>query len=167
MATISYGYQCFINCREIRFTLQFTTDIDSFDEGLEFGIQGLHTVNGDREWIPVMYYASQPNRSNLIYVGDIQTSDSTVVIRGFSVPYVMVGEGEEHSAELKVCIDSTIDVGSLSFRWIQTVEQVNASDGLVFLLIDDISVKYVNPSSPDDLEIVIITDNFNRQTSIR
>ena len=160
---------CFINyCREIGFTLQFTTDVDSFDEGLEFGIQGLHTINGDREWIPVMFYASQPNRSNSIYVGNIQTSDrlSTVNIRGFSVPYVVVGEGEEHNADLNVCIDSTIDVGSLSFRWIQTVEQVNVSDGLVFLLVDDISVKYINPSSPDDPEIVV-TDNFNEQTSIR
>lgn len=150
-----------VSFREVRFTLQFTTDIDSFDEGFEFGIQGL---NSSREWIPIMYYASQLDRSDMIYIGDMNSiSDSTVNIRGYSVPYMVIGE-EEHNAELKICNDSTIDVGLLSFRWIQTVEQnlTNASDDLVFL--DDVTIKYVSQSDP---EIEIVTDNFNYQTDIR
>ena len=108
--------------REVSFKLQLATDIDSFDEGVEFGIQNYSS----REWIPVMFYASQYNRSNQIYVGEMDTSRNTVNIRGYNVPFTVIGE--EHDAELKnvtikLCSDSTTileNVEFLSFRWIQT-----------------------------------------------
>ena len=147
--------------REVSFKLQLATDIDSFDEGVEFGIQ-----NYSREWIPIMFYASQYSRSNQIYVGEMDTSSNTVNLRGYNVPFTMISGGEDDAEhELKICSESSTlleNVEFLSFRWIQTVEQTNKTDDLVFL--DDVQIISVDRSESSR---EIIMDYFNSQESIR
>ena len=151
--------------REVSFKLQLATDIDSFDEGVEFGIQNYSS----REWIPVMFYASQYSRSNQTYVGEMDTSSNTVNIRGYNVQFILISGGED-DAELKnltikLCSDSSTileNVEFLSFRWIQTVVQTNTTDNLVFL--DDIQIKSVDPSQ---ISHELLMDDFNNQASIR
>ena len=129
-------------------------DLDSLDEGVEFG----YRLN-DNEWIPLAWYSSQTNRDDWIEVGML-TDNNNLTVRGFSVPYI---HGNAQNVALKLCGSEVIEDGaSLSFRWLQTTNS-SLGEGLDDIAIDDVQI--VIKSST--LQLVLLTDNFNNQMSIK
>ena len=147
-------------CREIRFFLNTTPDesnLDSLDEGLEFGYRN------DSEWIPLAFFSSLVDQDNVIKVGE-QTGNNLITIRGYSVPFIL---GDTHSVQLKLCGSDIIqDNASLimSFRWLQTVRSSLASS-VDDIAIDNVQISIMSPTQ--QLNVELLTDNFNNQINIR
>ena len=143
--------------REIVFFLNLMPDnsnLDSLDEGVEFG----YRINNNNEWIPLAWYSSHTNRDDWIEVGTLTNNNLT--IRGFSVPFI---HGDTHNVALKLCGSEVIeDGGSLSFRWLQTVNS-SLGPGIDNIAIDDVQIGIKSST----LQLVLLMDNFDNQMSIK
>ena len=154
---ISIGLTIDFFCRNIDFFLNLMPDIghlDSVDEGVEFG----YRINNN-EWIPLVWYSSQRSRDNWTEVGTL-TNDNNLMVRGFSVPFI---HGNTHSVALKLCGSEVVEDGaSLSFRWLQTVNSSLAPS------VDDIAIDDVQIGIKSSiLQLVLLTDNFDNQMTIK
>ena len=130
-----------------------TSNLDSLDEGVEFG----YRLNNN-EWIPLVWYSSRTNRDDWIKVGTLTSNILTV--RGFSVPFI---HGVTHNVVLKLCGSEIIEDGaSLSFRWLQTVNS-SVAPSEDDIAIDDVQIGIKSST----LQLVLLTDNFNNQISIK
>ena len=147
------------SCRTVAFDLDFPNNrLDSFDEGVELGFRDL---NSGREWIPLTFYASRVTsiRDDKIKVGDIILMNDTINIRGYNVPFILMGSAQ--SVQLKVC-GKEIERASatISFRWLQTVLSPGV-EGNEAVVLDNVAIYISFPQ----LQVLLI-DNFNNQDTI-
>ena len=128
-------------------------DLDSLDEGVELG----YRLNNN-EWIPLAWYSSRANRDDSIKVGIL--TNNNLLVRGFSVPFY---PGDTHNVALKLCGSEIIEDGaSLSFRWLQTASPT-VEPSVDDIAIDDVQIGIKSST----LQLVLLTDNFDNQMSIK
>ena len=133
-----------------------SNNLNSLDEGVEFGYRF------NTEWIPLAWYSSRDNRDNSIKVGTL--TNNNLVVRGFSVTVPNYrGNTQNIHIALKLCGSEVIEGGaSLSFRWLQTVNS-RLEEGVDNIAIDDVQIGINSPT----LQLVLLTDNFDDQMSIK
>ena len=161
-----------LNCiyRIVNFDIMFVSsgssgpNVDSFDEGVEFGFQNL---NSGREWIPLAFYSLRTpgnRRDEEIKIESTLNSDN-VVIRGYSVPIYLVGT---HRAELKLCGSEIIQSNaSLSFRWLQTVVTNNARNRDTVNL-DNVAISINFPEGyNNNINMTLLDDDFDSEMMIK
>ena len=151
--------------RRVNFDILFSRGniLETFDEGVEFGFQNL---NQGREWIPLTFYSFQNTnrRDGDIKVGSESTfGDNHIIIRGYNVPFALVGGTVTHRAEFKLCGSEIVhNNASLSFRWIQTViSSRDANADPVYL--DNIAIS-INSTQQQN---VLFKDDFNSGIMIK
>ena len=82
------------------------------------------------------------------------------MVRRFSVPDYC---GNTQNVALKLCGNDVIEDGaSLSFRWLQTVNS-RLEEGVDDIAIDDVQIGIKSST----LQLVLLTDNFDNQMSIK
>ena len=125
---------------------------DSLDEGVELGYRF------NTEWIPLAWYSSHGNRDDSIKAGTL--TNNNLMVRGFSVPDY---RGNTQTVALKLCGSEIIEDGaSLSFRWLQTVNS-EVAPSIDDIAIDDVQIGIKSST----LQLVLLTDNFDNQMSIK
>ena len=88
-------------------------NINNFYEGVEVSVGNW---DRDGQWIPLHYFTREEKGSeNSPNFGPINKNDSTVSIRGYTVPYTLM---EYSVANLNVCGEKVLRDG-LQFRWMQ------------------------------------------------
>ena len=137
-------------------------NVDTFDEGVEFGFQNLNCV---REWIPLAFYSFHipTMRDEQIKIGpELMFGDNITVIRGYSVPIHRVGSTMAHGAELKLCGSEIIQ--NMSFRWLQTVvtQSTNNSDTVY---LDNVAISINFPEGHNIM--MLLDDDFNDEMMIK
>ena len=155
--------------RIVNFEIMFVSrggrgpNVDSFDEGVEFGFQNL---NSGREWIPLAFYSfhSPGSRDEQIRIGPTLSGNTAVVIRGYSVPIYRVGGTIAHRAELKLCGSEIIQSNaSLSFRWLQTVITDSARNRDIAYL-DNVAISI---NFPEGYNMTLLDDDFDSEMMIK
>ena len=100
--------------------------MDNLDEGVELSIG---KTSGDGHWVPLVFYSANDlteRINNGIRLGDV--TDSSLLLRGYSVPVEMVTADTTQSIRTVQICDSEFLAAGVQFRWLQTVRvQVNAS----------------------------------------
>ena len=111
--------------REISFELDLENhgeDLpDNFYEGVEVSVGNW---NNNSHWIPLRYFAKRESihSSENINFGLLNSTENTVNIRGYTVPYRFQNFGDESlSVNLSVCGESLLR-DDLQIRWLQTVK---------------------------------------------
>ena len=139
-------------------------NVDSFDEGVEFGFQN---ISSGREWIPLAFYSFHfpTKRDEQIKIGpELMFGDNITVIRGYSVPIYRVGSTMAHRADLKLCSSEIIQSNaSLSFRWLQTVFTGNARNTDTAYL-DNVAISI---NFPEGHNTTLLDDDFDSETMIK
>ena len=141
-------------------------NVDSFDEGVEFGFQNL---NSGREWIPLAFYSfhSPGMLEEEIRIGPTLSGNTAVVIRGYSVPIYRVGGTIAHRAELKLCGSEIIQSNaSLSFRWLQTVV-IDTGRNRDIVYLDNVTISINFPEGHNNIIMMLLDDDFNNEMMIK
>ena len=134
-------------CREVAFdvTLGFSEssncdEIEDFSEGVELSVR-----RNQEEWIPLMFFASTSMTEEPLINLPKGSTSSTITLRGYIVPYVMLAENASNSISVDIC-RSDIFTDTLLFRWLQTSYQRGKSAQDVVIL-EDITVRAWNCSN--------------------
>ena len=131
-------------CSEVAFdvTLGFgessnCDEVEDFSEGLELSVR-----RNQGEWIPLMFFASTfVTEEPFINL----PKDSTITLRGYTVPYAILAENASNSISVDIC-RRDIFTDTLQFRWLQTSFQRSKSVRDVVIL-EDITVRAWNCSN--------------------
>ena len=100
--------------------------LDTLDEGVELSIGN---SSGDGRWVPLVFYSANDLNdriNNGIRLGDV--TNSSLLLRGYSVPVERVTADTTQSIRtVRICDSEFLEAG-VQFRWLQTVRlKVDAS----------------------------------------
>lgn len=107
------------------------------------------------------------DRDKEIDIGEADTLEERVNIRGYNVPYVIITNNASHEAHIIICDDNFAWQSSghfhhLQFRWLQTVTQ-SAHSNRDRVLLDNVSISVLTLTQRRE----ILVDDFNNQTEIK
>ena len=118
----------------------------------------------DSHWIPLHFFPAENNRDQFrVPFGPINITDSTVVIRGYDVPYTFQNSNQPLSVKWSVCGEMFVRDG-LQFRWLQTTsvdQRVNIRDCVT---IDDLSISLAHK---DQTKVSLVSEDFGDGTLVR
>ena len=82
--------------------------------------------SNNSHWIPLHYFANNEvtELTGTINFGPINSTENTVNIRGYTVPYILQNINESLQVNLRVCGESLLRDG-LQIRWLQTINTIS------------------------------------------
>ena len=143
--------------------LGYQNSLDSFDEGVEFAVRLCTSFAECHDWIPIRFYTNDTTRrNNLIHIGDYNSHDEVIMLRGYNVTTELYGDHKFHEVQLTLCSDSIAQSDYIQFRWLQTV-RLNQEGA------DQVNLDNVNITFNSALEggRVLLEDDFNDQTALK
>ena len=135
--------------------------LDTFYEGIEVS---MGNWDRDSHWIPLHFFSAGNNNDPYrIPFGPINITDSTVVIRGYDVPYTFRNSNQPLSVNWSVCGEMFVRDG-LQFRWLQTaaVDQQQITRDCVTM--DDLSISLAHK---DQTKVSLVSEDFRNETPVR
>ena len=118
----------------------------------------------DSHWIPLHFFPAGNNDDQIrVPFGPINITDSTVVIRGYDVPYTFQNSNQSLSVNWSVCGEMFVRDG-LQFRWLQTTsidQRVITRDCVT---IDDLSISLAHK---DQTTVSLVSEDFRNGTLVR
>ena len=153
--------------RQLSFILDLQCSRISNRDPLENYYEGIEVSMGnwdrDSHWIPLHFFAGNYDHSTRVSFGPININDSTVVIRGYDVPYTFQNSNQPLSVNWSVCGEMFIRDG-LQFRWLQTTsinQRVIIRDCVT---IDDLSISLAHK---DQTTVSLVSEDFKNGTLVK
>ena len=118
----------------------------------------------DSHWIPLHFFSAGNNNDQIrVPFGQININDSTVVIRGYDVPYTLQNSNQPLSVNWSVCGEMFVREG-LQFRWLQTTFIIQHRIIRDCVTIDDLSISLAHK---DQTKVSLVSEDFRNETLVR